>query len=56
MLLFCVAKIHVEGACKLKAEDLSLIKEASAENNHLRFIKEFSFRDPYDKSKFYKKR
>jgi hypothetical protein len=38
----------------LKTEELSMLKEAFAENKHPRFTKEFSFYDPYGKSKFYK--
>jgi hypothetical protein len=34
--------------------ELSMLKRAFSENKHLRFMKEFSFHDPYGKSKFYK--
>jgi hypothetical protein len=39
----------------LTAQELSMLKEAFAENKHPRFMKEFSFHGPYGKSKFYKK-
>ena len=39
----------------LNTPDLSMLKEAFAENKHPRFMKEFSFHDPYGKSKFYKR-
>jgi len=39
----------------LSSQQLSMLKEAFAENKHPRFMKEFSFHDPYGKSKFYKK-
>jgi hypothetical protein len=32
-----------------------MLRKASAENKHPRFMMEFSFHDPYGKSKFYKK-
>jgi len=32
-----------------------MLKEAFAENKHPRFMKEFSFHDPYGKTKSYKK-
>jgi hypothetical protein len=32
-----------------------MLKETFVENKHPRFMKEFSFHDPYGKSKFYKK-
>ena len=39
----------------LNAPELSMLKTAFSENKHPRFMKEFSFHDPYGKSKFYKK-
>jgi len=39
----------------LNTPDLSMLKNAFAENKHPRFMKEFSFHYPYGKSKFYKK-
>jgi len=38
----------------LGSQDLSMLKEAFAENKHPRFMKEISFHDPYGKSKCYK--
>jgi len=38
----------------LNERELSMLKEVFAENRHPRFMKEFSFHDPYGKSKFYK--
>jgi hypothetical protein len=32
-----------------------MLRTAFSENKHPRFMKEFSFHDPYGKSKFYKK-
>ena len=40
-------------AC-LNTQDLSVLKTAFSENKHPRFMKEFSFHDPYGRSKFYK--
>jgi ABC-type lipoprotein export system ATPase subunit/GNAT superfamily N-acetyltransferase len=37
----------------LNAQELSLLKTAFSENKHPRFMKEFSFHDPYGRSKFY---
>jgi hypothetical protein len=38
----------------LSVQELSMLRETFAENKHPRFMKEFSFHDPYGKSKFYK--
>lgn len=39
----------------LSIQDMSMLEKAFSENKHQRFMKEFSFHDPYGKSKFYKK-
>jgi len=39
----------------LNSLDLSMLRIIFAENKHPRFMKEFSFHDPYGKSKFYSK-
>ena len=38
----------------LNAQELSMLKTAFSENKHPRFMKEFSFHDPYGKSRLYK--
>jgi hypothetical protein len=38
----------------LNGRELSMLKEVFTENRHPRFMKEFSFHDPYGKSKIYK--
>jgi len=38
----------------LSSQDLNMLRTVFAENKHPRFMKEFSFHDPYGKSKFYK--
>lgn len=38
----------------LSSQDLSMLKDLFAKNKHPRFMKEFSFHDPYGKSRFYK--
>jgi len=45
----------LEKLASLNSQDLSKLKEVFAENKHPRFMKEFSFHDPYGKSKSYKK-
>jgi len=39
----------------LSSQDLNMLRTAFAENKHPRFMKEFSFHDPYGKSKIFKK-
>jgi GNAT superfamily N-acetyltransferase len=39
----------------LNSQELSTLKAAFSENKHPRFMKEFSFHDPYGRSKWYKK-
>jgi len=48
-------KYVVSRLASLDDRELSMLKEAFAENKHPRFMKEFSFHDPYGKSKFYRK-
>jgi ABC-type ATPase with predicted acetyltransferase domain len=38
----------------LNNQELSMLKTAFSENRHPRFMKEFSFHDPYGRSRFYK--
>ena len=38
----------------LNSQELRILKAAFSENKHPRFMKEFSFHDPYGRSKFYK--
>jgi hypothetical protein len=53
-------KYGIDAACRLEinaslnTHELGKFREAFAENKHPRFMKEFSFHDPYGKSKFYK--
>jgi MoaA/NifB/PqqE/SkfB family radical SAM enzyme len=49
------SKYVLKKLASLKADELSVLKEAFAENKHPRFMKEFSFHDPYGKSKIYRK-
>jgi ABC-type ATPase with predicted acetyltransferase domain len=39
----------------LNAQELKMLRIAFSRNKHPRFMKEFSFHDPYGRSKFYKK-
>jgi hypothetical protein len=39
----------------LNTQEPSMLKEAFAENKHPRFMKEFSFHDPYGRSESYRK-
>jgi len=48
-------KYVLKKLASLNAQELKLIKRAFAENKHPRFMKEFSFHDPYGKRKFYEK-
>ena len=48
------AKYVLKKLASLNSQDLSMLRNAFAENKHPRFMKEFSFHDPYGKSKFYK--
>jgi tRNA(Met) C34 N-acetyltransferase TmcA len=47
-------KYVLKKLASLNAEELSMLKEAFTENKHPRFMKEFSFHDPYGKSECYK--
>jgi GNAT superfamily N-acetyltransferase len=47
-------KYVLKKLASLNSQDLSMLKNAFAENKHPRFMKEFSFHDPYGKSKIYK--
>jgi hypothetical protein len=49
------SKYVLKKLASLSSQDLSMLRETFAENKHPRFMKEFSFHDPYGKSKFYKK-
>ena len=40
---------------RLSSQDLSMLRETFAENKHPRFMEEFSFHDPYGRSRFYKR-
>jgi GNAT superfamily N-acetyltransferase len=48
------SKYVLKKLASLSSQDLSMLKEVFAENKHPRFMKEFSFHDPYGKSKYYK--
>jgi len=48
------SKYVLKKLASLNSQDLSMLKNAFAENKHPRFMKEFSFHDPYGKSKIYK--
>jgi ABC-type lipoprotein export system ATPase subunit len=47
-------KYVLKKLASLNGRELSMLKEVFAENRHPRFMKEFSFHDPYGKSKIYK--
>jgi ABC-type ATPase with predicted acetyltransferase domain len=47
-------KYVLKKLASLNGRELSMLKEVFAENKHPRFMKEFSFHDPYGKSKIYK--
>jgi GNAT superfamily N-acetyltransferase len=49
------SKYVLKKLASLSSQDLNMLKAVFAENKHTRFMKEFSFHDPYGKSKFYKK-
>jgi GNAT superfamily N-acetyltransferase len=48
------SKCILKKLASLNHQELSMLREAFTVNKHLRFMKEFSFHDPYGKSKFYK--
>jgi len=48
-------KYVLKKLASLNARELSMLRIALSENRHPRFMKEFSFHDPYGRSKFYKK-
>jgi GNAT superfamily N-acetyltransferase len=48
-------KYVLKKLASLNAQELSMLKTAFSENKHPRFMKEFSFHDPYGRSEFYKK-
>ena len=53
--LFRVNRFVLKKLASLNAQELSVIKSAFSENKHPRFMKEFSFHDPYGRSRFYSK-
>jgi len=48
-------KYVLEKLSSLNPKDLSMLREAFAENKHPRLMKGFSFHDPHGKSRFYMK-
>jgi ABC-type ATPase with predicted acetyltransferase domain len=48
-------KYVLEKLASLNAQELNMLRTVCSENRHPRFMKEFSFHDPYGSSKFYKK-
>jgi energy-coupling factor transporter ATP-binding protein EcfA2 len=48
-------KYVLKKLASLNIQDLSVLRTAFSENKHPRFMKEFSFHDPYGKSKLYRK-
>jgi hypothetical protein len=48
-------KYVMKKLASLNAQELTMLKTIFSGNKHPRFMKEFSFQDPYGKSKFYKK-
>jgi hypothetical protein len=48
-------KYVLKKLASLNHQELSMLREAFTENKHPRFMKEFSFHDPFGKSKFYQK-
>jgi hypothetical protein len=44
----------LKSIASLNIQELGKLRKAFAENRHPRFMKEFSFHDPYGKSKIYK--
>jgi hypothetical protein len=44
----------VEIIASLNTQELGMLRKTFAENKHPRFMKEFSFHDPYGKSKFFR--
>jgi len=48
------SKYVLKKLASLSSQDLSMLKNTFAENKDPRVMKEFSFHDPYGKSKFYK--
>lgn len=49
----CSQKYVLKKLASLTAEELKMLKEAFIANQHPRFMKGFSFHDPYGKRKFY---
>jgi len=47
------SKYVLKKLASLNAQELRFIRQVFAENKHPRFMKEFSFHDPYGKRKFY---
>jgi hypothetical protein len=47
-------KYVLDRLLNLRNQELSMLKTAFSENKHPRFMKEFSFHDPYGRSEFYK--
>lgn len=48
-------KYVLKKLASLNTQDLSMLKTAFSESKHPRFMKEFSFHDPYGRSRFYSK-
>jgi len=48
-------KYVLKKLASLNTQDLGTLKKTFAQNKHPRFMKEFSFHDPYGKSRFYNK-
>jgi hypothetical protein len=48
-------KYVLKKLASLNEEELSMLKKAFVENKHPRFMKEFSFHDPYGRSESYRK-
>ena len=48
-------KYVLKKPASLNAQELTMLRTACSENKHPRFMKEFSFHDPYGCSKFYRR-
>jgi GNAT superfamily N-acetyltransferase len=48
-------KYVLKKIASLNAQELAMLREVFAENKHPRFMKEFSFHDPFGKSRIYRK-
>jgi GNAT superfamily N-acetyltransferase len=54
LTFFRSSKYVLKKLASLTSQNLSMLKAVFAENKHPRLMKEFSFHDPYGKSKYYK--